>query len=109
MKKDIVETAKKTVTETLNAYHWAVSSLNLEIGKKLLKYSADMKKDDILKKIFSGEFNDAHADMNERRVKNTGDWFIETEQFKSWIHGETSLLTCSGKRTWQTYRMLIFL
>ena len=73
VKKDIVEIAKKTVTEALNAYHWAVPSLNFEIGKKLLEYSADTKKDDVLKKIFSGELNDAHADMNERRVKNTGD------------------------------------
>lgn len=108
MNKDIVGTAKKTVTEAIDAYHWAVPSLNLEIGKELLKYNADKKKGDVLKEIFSGELNDAHKDMNEKRVKNTGDWFTETEEFNSWIYGDTPLLTCSGRRTWQSHGMLTF-
>ena len=98
--KNSVEKAKGKVIEAIHAYHWAVPSLNLEISKKLLEYNEDMRKTQVLKTIFSGELYETHEEMNEKRVKNTGNWFTETEEFKSWIDldGNISLLTCTGKR-----------
>jgi len=43
-----------------------------------------------------------HQDIRERRVDNVGEWFLQTEQFRSWYEksgegeGDKAVLSCYG-------------
>lgn len=95
-----VHDAKKAVDLAVNTYHWAITTLNVMIGTKLLEYNASEKKENILKWIFSEKYGTTQSTMNEERVIDSGAWFTESEEFKDWTDGDTSLLICSGIGLW---------
>lgn len=105
-KKDTVEKAQVAVEEAIDVYNWAVSALSLEIETNLLIYNADKQKEDVIRSILGGEDDKTHADINAKRVKDTNNWFIDTETFKDWVDGDNLLLTCSGNRTRYSHRLL---
>lgn len=51
---------------------------------------------DFLSKIPATEM---HADVRNRRLKDSGQWIIENETFQRWMDGNLKTLWCPGKRT----------
>jgi hypothetical protein len=55
------------------------------------------KREQILSWIFPDDFRQRHRVISANRVEGTGEWFLNTEKYKSWIEGTTSnLLFCHG-------------
>jgi hypothetical protein len=46
-----------------------------------------------------GTFSTSHEELQKMRVKDTGQWFLDSGEFKSWVNGTgPSCLLCLGGR-----------
>lgn len=52
--------------------------------------------------LFPGDPEEKHKDTRKKRHPDTGEWFFETEEFKSWAREPSSWLFCHGKRIFPT-------
>ena len=55
--------------------------------KKLLDNSLSEKKRKILNWLSTGEFNERHEELRKTRAENSGKWFLESNEFISWLDG----------------------
>jgi len=54
------------------------------------------RRDKIRNWIFSEDFNVRHTELQKTRLENTGQWFLDSEEFKSFVNGKYSCLLCEG-------------
>lgn len=55
----------------------------------------DERKESLLSKLSTIDFEATHADVSSRRVDGTGKWFLDTTEFKTWLTSPGSL-HCEG-------------
>ena len=62
----------------------------------------------ILEWLSAGNFDTRHAELRKTRVKNSGQWFLDSNQFTNWVNriGPTCLL-CKGIR--MTHQSIILM
>lgn len=76
----------------------AIKQEVLEIGKNvqvIRLHQDDEKKVLLLSKLSTIDFETTHADVSSRRVDGTGNWFLETAEFQTWLTS-SSTLHCEG-------------
>lgn len=60
----------------------------------------DLQQDQKLQKIVNWlsptEFPAQQADLIKRREQDTGQWFLDTDEFKEWLHSKSATLFCPG-------------
>jgi hypothetical protein len=57
------------------------------------------KRREILKWLSLERFNDAYDIFQSRRVKKSGIWLLQSQEFQDWFDGISSLFIVSGIRT----------
>lgn len=95
-----LDDSKGAVKFALDTYHWGLASLSVIIGEKLLERELERTQREILQWLFPSDFSSSlQAHMDELRAKNSGTWFLESDEFRDWLNGEISLLVSQGART----------
>lgn len=52
----------------------------------------------VLKWIYSGTINLKHISERDKRVENSGTWFLNSPEFNAWLSGKANILYCPGLR-----------
>lgn len=54
--------------------------------------------EEILEWIFTGPTGNKQQSVSQKRVEDSGEWFLKCPEFQNWVSGESSnLLYCPGK------------
>jgi hypothetical protein len=67
--------------------------------EKTLGYIQNEKRNKILDWLSKDDFNLRHVALQEARLKNTGQWFVNSDEFTRLINGTHSCLLCEGVGT----------
>ena len=73
----------------------------LQLAGHVQQLSNDQKKEreDFLNWISPHDYEEAHDTIYKKKHPGTGDWLLDTKEFRDWIDSSTSaLLWCHGKR-----------
>jgi hypothetical protein len=54
------------------------------------------RKREILEWICPGDYSIQHSDYIDRRQPDTGEWFLQTQEYQEWVQSEQSTLFCPG-------------
>jgi hypothetical protein len=73
--------------------------LTATMTAELLLHDKSERRNNILDWLWTGDNWKRHKFLRDRRVANTGTWFLEAESFKKWSCGENPVLICLGMRT----------
>jgi hypothetical protein len=71
--------------------------INPELDHKTLNPVADERRK-ILNWISKLNYWDNQKDYFDRTEPRTGQWFLDSVEFKGWMEGETRVLWCPGDR-----------
>lgn len=85
------------VTE-LNLQSDVVSEAKLEAALQSLQQSQqDQQEYETIKEWLTPiDYSSQQSDLISRCQEGTGNWLLESPQFKAWLHGDTSTLFCPG-------------
>src|ERR1700722_4577501 len=72
------------------AVHTTMSSSEIDL---YLQLSSD---DEIASWLSSLNFQTSQNEFIQKREKGTGEWFLESREFKEWRDGESEMLWCPG-------------
>jgi len=56
----------------------------------------------VLNWLSEGLFNETYNNFQLSRVKDSGQWFLSSPQFQSWVTGDSTLLIVPGDRTYSS-------
>ena len=90
--------AKEAVEVAIGRYHWALSSLNVNIGVQTLDILQEQQKKSLIKKFSNLDPTKDHEDKNTARVEPSFESFMQSRDLKDWIDGESRFLVGSGGR-----------
>jgi hypothetical protein len=82
----------------------------LQLAGQAQQISHDQKKvrEDFLNWISPHDYEEAHDNIYAKKHPGTGEWLLQTKEFKSWVDSSTSaLLWCHGKREWSCEAFVI--
>lgn len=63
---------------------------------QLSKHHGDQERRKIEDWLFASDFAAQQSDFNNRRQEGTGQWLINSNEFKNWLDGTEKTLFCSG-------------
>lgn len=87
--------SQQVLTTAMEALDRAIQQ-ELLFDEKERKWKDECEKTlDFLSKIPA---NKMHADVRNRRLKDSGQWIIKNETFQRWMDGNLKTLWCPGKR-----------
>jgi len=67
------------------------------------------KRRKILEWLSVGDFSARHEELRKTRIKDSGRWFLDLEEFVNWVNGTgPSCLICTGIGI-NSFRMILFL
>jgi hypothetical protein len=89
--------AKKSVQDKVKLYYQAT----IKISTSLLVTTARKQQDnDILEWIWpKAEAYSLPKNPDEDNVRNSGDWFLASSEYKQWVGQGATTLICHGQRT----------
>lgn len=75
----------------------------------LLIQSSAVKRGKNLDWLYSGDFESRYLDLQERRLKGTGEWVLQSPIFQNWINGKPGCLLLWGRAMGNYYSKLSFI
>jgi hypothetical protein len=92
--------AKAGVEEAIKVYTSSMGYLTATMTVELLRQDRENNKHQILNWIWTGDTWKKHKFLHQKRVPGTGEWVLNSSEFKSWDSGDQSTsLICHGIRT----------
>jgi hypothetical protein len=71
----------------------------MRIGVELLAHGKSEERQRILEWLWPGDFWQRHEELAKDRVHDTGNWFLESDEYKNWATGNgPPSLICPGIR-----------
>ena len=82
------------VKESELKYNVSVSNLTVLLSYQKLKN--DKRREILDWLIRETRWEEKHGSYSNRRVPNTGTWFLESKEFQAWFKGSSQVLLCDG-------------
>lgn len=77
------------------------------LGASLVNIITEKERESFLDWISTFDFEKVHDSIYAKRHEGTGDWLIQTEEFRTWFSSsKSSLLWCYGKREYNPGRII---
>jgi hypothetical protein len=92
-----LEQAKVDVEKAIEIYRSSLVSITVVTGIGLLR-RVDDKRQNVLDWIWTGDYSQRHIALREIRVSNTGQWFLDSDEYKRWINSDFHALIGYGLR-----------
>jgi hypothetical protein len=73
------------------------STIAIEADTAAIRYAQSLQRHTaIIEWLSPTDFPSQQHDINSRRQTGTGQWFLETTEFKKWLDGSDKTLFCPG-------------
>lgn len=100
--------SKRNIDAAAKEYRAQMGFLNVSMTYELLRHDKNEKREKILTWLWKEDYWKRHKNIRERRVSNTGKWFLQSNAFRDWRHGVGShILVSYGIRTEPMTTLLI--
>ena len=77
------------------------------LGVSLVNTITEKERESFLDWISTFDFEKVHDSIYAKKHEGTGDWLIQTEEFRTWFSSsKSSLLWCYGKREYNPRRII---
>ncbi|KAG9692807.1 hypothetical protein KCU95_g12169, partial [Aureobasidium melanogenum] len=95
--KSGVERTEASVKRTEAGVEYARAGVE-QLHKRGITRDQSVERQRILTWICPSEvdYTDQQNALKSRRRRGIGEWFLDTQKFKSWLHGDRNTLLCSG-------------
>lgn len=96
----VKDLARDHVTQSILSLDTAVRDCDLAVHQQieiiLLKQQQQKEREETLEWLSKENFRETQHDIRSRRLKSTGQWFLDNPDFQKWLNEDLSILWCEG-------------